>query len=274
MKIPTASVRWPALIAVGLLAACGSGATLNAAPAGNGRAAALRGVTSGELTKISGGTLTVAARAGDVTVTTSSATKVTATTAASLSDVTGGDCVSVSGPTDSGGNLTATTINITGGTSGSCSVASIPGLGGGRGGGSSQPGAAGGPGGGSGFGLTRTPRSLGTVSDVTTTGFTLREASGTSVQVTTSPSTTVTRASTESVSSLKTGVCVVVLGHPQSSSEVAAATIAVTPAGANGCSRGFGGGGGGFGGGGGGFAGGAFGGGSSGSGAGAPAVGI
>ena len=255
---------------VALVAACGSTTTVTVGPGGSGRASALRGITTGELSHINGSTLTVAARSGDVTVTTTGSTKVTTTQTASLGDISNGDCVNVGGQPDSSGNVAAVAVSITPSSSGSCvaPAAAVPG-GGSRG---APPGTA--PGGGSGFGTTRAPRTFGTVSDVTSTGFTVKEASGTSVTVTTSSSTIVTKAASESVSSLKTGVCVVVLGQPLSNTGVAAATISVTPMGANGCAaRGFGGGGGGggfggFGGGGGG------GGGSSNSGSGAPAVGI
>jgi Domain of unknown function (DUF5666) len=269
MKLSASSWRLLVVAALGLLAACGSSVTLNQAPAGNGRSSAVRGITTGVLSHINGGTLTVTARNGAVTVTTSSSTKVTVTKAASISDVSNGQCASVSGQPDTGGTVAAMTVNIMPTISGTCSPPSA--LSGGLRNGATPP-----SGGGGGFGVARIPRTSGTVSNVSSNGFTLKESSGTSVSVTASSNTTFTQASSESVSSLNTGVCLVVMGQPQSNSAIAAASITVTAAGASGCSRGFAGGGG-FGGGpgGGGFgSAGGFGGGSnSNSGGNAPVVG-
>jgi len=249
MKLSTLSLRGLGVAALGLVAACGSSVTVNQLPAGsgggNGGGSAARGITVGQLSQINGSTLTVAARNGDVTVTTTNTTKVVTTTTASLSDISNGQCVSVSGQPDTNGVIAAMTVSIVSGTSGSCTAPSAPRFGGGLGNGGTPP-----PGGGGGFGVTRTPRTLGTVSNVTSNGFSLKEASGSSVSVSTDSNTTFTQAASESVSSLKTGVCVVVMGQPQSSSEIAAASITVTVASGGGCSGGFrgGSGGGGFGG--------------------------
>jgi hypothetical protein len=258
MKLSTLSLRGFAVAVLGLVAACGSSVTMNQVPAGSGGGAAARGITVGQLSQINGSTLTVAARNSNVTVTTTNTTKVVTTTTASLSDISSGQCASVSGQPDTNGVIAAMSVNIVPGSAGSCTAPSVPRFGGGLGNGGTPP-----SGGGGGFGVTRTPRTLGTVSNVTSNGFTLKEASGTSVSVSIDSNTTFTQASSESVSSLKTGVCVVVMGQPQSSSEIAASSIMVTAASSNGCSGGFRGGSGGGGFGGSGSGGGGFGGGNS-----------
>lgn len=82
---------------------------LRASPAPGGRAGA--GFTSGTIVSINGDTIIVQAADGtQKSITTTASTKVTQTSAGSVSGLTTGETITVVGTTDSTGNVTATTV--------------------------------------------------------------------------------------------------------------------------------------------------------------------
>jgi hypothetical protein len=246
------------------IAACGSaaassGSTPSASPSGRGGARIARNATFGQLVQINGSTLILSSSTGDSTVTYAATTTITQTSTGSLANVTPGLCITAGGTKDATGTLVATTVLLTAPRSGSCTTA---GFGGGGGGTFSPP-----------VGATPRPSfslpagagsARGLVKSVTGTSVTLTETSGTTTTTVTIDVPTTVKVTTSSLvqsSALQTGQCLTALGTKSSSGTVAARSLTITPAGANGCTAGFGrggfgGGGGGFGGGGGGFGGG------------------
>ena len=228
---------------------------------------------------------------GQTTVSWTSSTTFTQTVTGSLSTVTAGDCVSVSGTPSSPGSssspITARTVSITpASSSGSCtSPANVFGSGTGGSGFrfSGRPPSGSFPGGGSFPTRTTTPgetfpqfsTAFGQVSSVSSSGFvvsgtehsaTFRPGSSksttttttppkTDITVTTSSSTTVSQIQSASASNLSVGECVTAIGSSSSTGAVAANTISIRQPVNGECFGGFGGGGGG------GFGGGFFGGG-------------
>jgi hypothetical protein len=249
------------------LVACGSasasgGSTPSASPSGGGRAGFARNAAFGQLVQINGSTLILSSSTGDATVTYAATTTITQTSTGSLANVTPGICITASGAKDTTGQLVATTVLLSAPVSGSCTTA---GFGGGGGRTFSPPAGA-------------TPRpsfsppagaaaARGLVKSVTGTSVTITETAGTTTTTATIQVPTTVKVTTSSVvqpAALQTGQCLTAIGPKNSSGTVAARSLTITPAGANGCTAGFGrggfgGGGGGFGGGGGGLGGGSTG---------------
>lgn len=186
-------------------------------------------------------------QSGQVTVNFSSSTTFTNTVAATLADVTTGECVAVTAP--SGGTqataLAAQAVVITMPTSGgTCTAGGF--------GGSQRTSRTPNP--------SRTPRpsganrapgnfgrAFGTVSAVSSTGFTVQGvARGSTPAVTTtvtvSSSTTYTKTTSATSAALAVGECVAAVGPSDDTGAVTAKTIAISKPGKNGCTFGFGGG--------------------------------
>jgi hypothetical protein len=201
---------------------------------------------------------------GQVTVKFSSSTAFTDTVKASLADVKVGQCVTVAAA--SGGAqakaLTARTVQISQATAKGCTAAGAFGGAGGFGGGGFA--------GRGGASASRTPnpsrrvrpsgangapanfgRAFGSVTAVSTTGFTVKGvARGTTPAVTTvvtvNAATTYTESAKATSSALAVGDCIVALGASDDTGAVTAKTINISKAGSNGCAGGFGRGAGGF----------------------------
>lgn len=247
--------------AAALLAAAVAGCGTSAAsPSSSANSAARGGLAGrgadGQLVKISGTTLVLNSTAtGDVNVSYTTATTITQTSTGSFDDITVGLCARISGPRDSTGAVTVTSVALSHAVAGKCAVAAFVGGGGvgasGRafpsGGafpsgrafpsGSARPGGFGG-----GAGLS------GIVTAVSGTSVTIKEAAGTSVTETIPTTTTVTETDTVTPAALTLDSCVLAIGAKNSSGTVAATALTIEPAGPSGC---FSGGRGGFGGGGG-----------------------
>jgi hypothetical protein len=239
------------------IAACGSasasgGSTPSASSSGRGGAGIGRNATFGQLVQINGSTLILSSSTGDSTVTYAATTTITQTSTGSLANVIPGLCITAGGTKNAAGTLVATTVLLSAPVSGSCTNT---GFGGGGGGAFSPPAGA-------------TPRpsfsppagagaARGLVKSVTGTSVTLTETTGTTtttVIIDVPTTVKVTSSSVVQASALQTGQCLTALGTKNSAGTVAARSLTITPAGANGCTAGFGRGG--FGGGGGGFGGG------------------
>jgi RNase P/RNase MRP subunit p29 len=190
------------LLAVALgAAACGGGTTtssLGPSASPSPSAGQARGTVAGTVTSFDGTTLVLSERSGGtVTVTTSASTVVMKVQAASVSDILPNDRVVVTGPAGVAGSVTATAIVLANPSSSSTG-----------GGGFGRPG-------GRGRRATRpTPSAgarrgiAGTVSFIQGSTLTVKTASGSSVQVVTTPTTTVSQTLGAALSDITTGeVC-------------------------------------------------------------------
>jgi Domain of unknown function (DUF5666) len=240
------------------LTACGgssSGAT-GASGQASGQASAqpsigagqqgVRPGASGKIAAVSGKTLQVQSQQdGQVAVTYTGSTTFTRQVSAALSDVKVGDCVMASAamtsgaPASSTGSLAATTVRITQAVNGSCAG----GPGGFRG---QRPSGApsGGPGqrGPGGFG----GGAFGTVTAVSGSGFTVKQASfnggsATSRTVTVSSSTTYSTTEKATSSAVKVGLCASAQGQKDSTGAVTAQRISLSNPVSGQCSAGLGG---------------------------------
>jgi Domain of unknown function (DUF5666) len=261
------------------LAACGGGssATTAAASPSSTHAARPSGAntppgTFGTAAAVAASSLEVQnQQSGQVTVNFTSATAFTDTTSTTLAAVKVGSCVSVTAA--SGGmqakTLAATAVSITpagakgcteggfggGAGAGAGGFGGRPGGGAGGAGGASRtpnpsrqprPSGANGPGGAGGFG-----RAFGSVTAVSATGFTVHGVArgstpATDTAVTVTAKTTYTQSAKSTAKALAVGECIAAIGKADDTGAVAAMTIAISKAGPNGCSAGFGGGRGGF----------------------------
>jgi hypothetical protein len=265
------------------LAACGGGSTTPAASSPTStHAARPSGAntppgTFGTAAAVAATSLEVQnQQSGQVTVNFTAATKFTNTVTSTLAAVKVGTCVSVT--STSGGmqakTLTATSVAITAAGAKGCTEG---GFGGGAGAGAGGGGGFGGrPGGGAGGagGASRQPnpsrqprpsgangpggagnfgRAFGAVSAVSATGFTVHGVArgstpATDTVVTVTPTTSYTQSGSATSKALAVGQCIAAIGKADDTGAVAATTIAISKAGPNGCTAGFGGGRGGFGG--------------------------
>jgi Domain of unknown function (DUF5666) len=269
----------------------GSGSSAGgAAPTGGGQATGAAGARApgvfGLVAQISGKTLQVQSTSDQTAVTYTNSTKFTATVAATKKDVTVGSCVVVRTPDATGGtagatptarptqssSVTAASVTITAASGGQCAIAAAFGGGGGfrgtGGGGTGGPGSGqftpggarpsgaptggAGQGGGRGFGGGFAQMTVGKVTAVSGSGFTVaaetfagRQGSASSapttpsgtpslttrtVTVTTSGTTTYTTTKAASASALAVGKCVSARGATDTTGSVTATSIAVTPA--------------------------------------------
>ena len=234
-------------LALGVVAtACGSAATASSgassSPTPPRGAAQFRNGASGQLVQINGQSLILTGPTGDLTVTVSSTTTFTQTSTAVLADIVPGDCILATGQKDSTGMLTATTVRLSPKPAAGCAAAA-------RVGPNVSP-----PAGASPRPIPSGQPAMAFVSGEVT------GAAGISITVltTTSGSQTITVPTTASVTitvvssatDLRTGECLRATGARDSTGNVQATTVTITPAGPSGtCVTGFGGGFGGRGGG-------------------------
>lgn len=234
------------------LAACGSTAT----PAGDttqapnstrpSRTGAPPGAF-GTVAEVSGNAAQVQnPQNGQVTVNFDGSTTFTDSVAAALTDVTTGECVSVTGTAGSSADqLTAKAVTITKPGTNGCSAGGGDGTGGGGGASrtpnpSRQPRPS-----GSNAPNANGSRVFGTVSAVSATGFTTHGTNPSTkanvdTTVTVDSSTTFTKTVSATSAALVVGVCVAALGKADDTGAITAKSIAISKAGPNGCSGGFG----------------------------------
>jgi hypothetical protein len=230
-----------AIVASGIVAAaCGSAPTANASSSsptpGRGGAAQFRNGAAGQLVQVNGTTLILTGPSGDLTVTYSSTTTFTRTSTAVLADIVPGVCIVATGQKDSTGQLTATTVRLSPKPPAGCGAA-------GRFGPNPTPPAGASP--------RPTPSGQPPMAFVSgeVTG-----ATGISITVVTTPSGTqtiivpttaaVTTSVVASPTALQTGECLRATGAKDSTGNVQATSITITPAGPSGtCVTGLGGGG-------------------------------
>jgi hypothetical protein len=167
---------------------------------------------SGTVAALSDNTMQVQNTQGQTAVTFGAATHFTDTTAASLAGVTTGECVLATGTSGSGGAITATSVSIMD------SCANRPG----------QPRAA----------ATRRQFAAGTVKSLSSKGFTLARTTGGTVTVTVGAHTTYAKTTPATATALAVGECVMASGQADSTGTVTATTVAIRPAGPNGCTTG------------------------------------
>ncbi len=225
-------------IALGVRAATSHSSTAAAGngPNGNRNGPGGRGATLGTLASVHGSVLTVTTNDGNkVVVNTSGSTRVTRSSSGTLADIKVGDRVTFRGTSSGTNAVTAEQIGDTGSAdqapSGGAPAAGGPGNGTGTFRGNGGNGPPGGPGGG-GF-------AAGTVAAINGNTMTVTATDGTSIAVTTSSTTTVTTVQPASISDLKAGETLRVVGRTTSNGSVTANAI---QEGAGGGLGGFGGG--------------------------------
>jgi hypothetical protein len=227
----------------------GSGSTASPSPSAGARRGLAGNVAFGQLVQITGPTLILSNTNGDSTVTYAATTTITQTATGTVADITAGSCISATGTKDAAGTLTAASVTLSAPTKGSCTTPGFGGGGGGGGGTFSPRPRFSPPAGAAGFTAAR-----GQVKTVSGTSVTLTEASGTAT-INVPTTVKITMSTVVTATALQTGQCLTAIGTKASSGAVAARVLTISPAGANGCTAGFGGGfgrgGGGFGGGGG-----------------------
>jgi hypothetical protein len=240
-------------------ATAGSGSTASPSPSGSARRGPAGNIAFGQLVQINGPTLILSGTNGDSTVTYATTTTITQTNTGTLADITAGSCINATGTKDAAGTITASSVTLSAPTNGSCTTAGFGGGGGGGGGTSSPRPSFSPPAAAAGFTAAR-----GQVKTVSGTSVTLTQAGGTTSTINVPTTVKVTMSTLVRATALQTGQCLTAIGTKASSGAVAARALTISPAGANGCTAGFGGGfgrgggfGGGFGGGGGGGSGGA-----------------
>ncbi|MHB1787735.1 MAG: hypothetical protein ACYCS7_16680 [Acidimicrobiales bacterium] len=254
-----------ALGALGLMAAaCGGGSSAThpstqPAAARNSSPSASRPSAFGQLAAVSGQTLEVQnPQSGQVTVNLTSATVITQTVTATASDLASGECVAATGTKDTSGVISAAAVTISQPGPTGC-TRSLRGQRGGFGGGS-----GGLRGGSARSGVHATGRAgqprrsasfavaLGKVSSISGTTVQVQVRPPTSTTTTRAARTPITPASSFTFSSttrwtkvlvagpsaLVVGQCVSAFGPSDSTGAVTARTLAIHPAGPNGCSRG------------------------------------
>jgi hypothetical protein len=222
-----------------LLAACGAAANTASSSPSPGGANAFRNGASGQLVQINGQNLILSGPNGDVTVTYTTSTTFTKSSLATLADIAAGTCIVANGVKDSSGVVTATIVNISPKTATGCAARNFapspaPGA-------SPRPSPTANP--------SATPRPNGTfvsgeviaVRGVSVT--VLTEASG-SQRITVASAATIAKNATVEASSLQNGQCVRANGSRDSTGDIQATSITITPAGPSGtCTTGLGGGG-------------------------------
>ena len=239
--------RFVPLIAVAAfaLAACGSPASAaktSPSPSGNN---AFRNGASGQLVQVSGQTLILTGPNGDTTVTVTASTTYTKTSIATLADITKGTCILATGQKDpTSGAITATMVRISPKAAAGCTA---PGAGPGTNPGGFSPPA------------NATPRPTpsgqanlafvtGEVTTVSGPSITVKNAAGASQTFSVASAGTITDTADVTAAALQNGQCLRANGAKDSSGNVQATSVTITPAGPSGtCTtggggRGFGGG--------------------------------
>lgn len=234
-----ATVALGATLVLGL-AACGSSGSGSPAPATQtSPGATARGgpAASGTIASVGSSDIEVQnPSAGQVTVNFAADTTFTHRVSGTLTDVTQGSCVLVTG---NGQPIVAQSVEISPAMPNGCAAG--PGGGGarprnGNGNGSRPPRPSGANGQNRGF-------AAGKVVSVTGTGFTVEEDNAqtgatSDVEVTVDPNTTYLKSEAANASALKVGECVSATGQTDDSGAVTARTITISQAGPNGCATG------------------------------------
>lgn len=215
------------LLAVAMGAAACGGTTTGSAASSSGSppAGPPRGTVAGTVTSFDGTTLILSTRSGGtVKISTSASTVVMKIQAASVSDILPNDRVVVAGPSSGAGSVTATAIVLANPSS------------------SAGGGGFGAPGSRRGYPRRATPRPApsggarrgvaGTVSFIQGSTLTVKTAAGSSVQVVTTPSTTVSQTVGAALSDITAGEVCRVSGTKNADGSYRAIRIVIGAAGA------------------------------------------
>jgi Domain of unknown function (DUF5666) len=216
-----------------VLAACGNAATAanSTTSPSPGAGNALRGGAAGQLVQINPQTLVLSGANGDITVDYTSTTPITKTSTAALADITTGMCVVATGQKDAAGLVTATTVRLSPKGANGCATGVPDGNG--------APGAS--------------PRPVpsgqpaatfvgGEVTSVKGTSVTLLTQANGSQTITVPTTAAVTQSSAATASALQVGQCLRATGSRDSTGNVQASALTITPPGPSGtCTTGLGG---------------------------------
>ncbi|MBO0769256.1 MAG: hypothetical protein J2O48_11295, partial [Solirubrobacterales bacterium] len=186
-----------------------------------------------ELVQVTGETLVLSgANGADTTVDYSSSTPIRQSSAATVADITAGTCLVASGQRNGQGAVTASVVQISPASGGSCSA---------------RPGTANGPRPSASPGRGRARSSVGavagTVTGVSGTQVTVQPTSGSPSTLTVPTTVRVSEVEPASAAALQPDQCVRATGNRDSRGAVHATSLTVTPPGPSGsCAGGFGGG--------------------------------
>ena len=217
------------------MVACGNGTSAaKASPSPSpDRGAQARSGAGGQLVQINGQTLILTGASGDITVTYTTSTTFTRTSTGVLADLVPGACLFATGQKDAAGTLTASAVRLSAKTASGCGSGQF------------------GPGAGPGASPRPTPSGqpvqpamdvvAGEVKSAAGVSITVQTA-GSGIQTITVPTTaSVTKTSLASSSDLRTGECLRANGQRDSSGQVLATSITISPAGPSGtCATGIG----------------------------------
>jgi hypothetical protein len=232
-------------VAAFVLSACGSAVSAAKTSPSPSGANALRNGASGQLVQINGQTLILTGPSGDTTVTVTATTTYTKTSIATLADIIKGTCTLATGQKDpTSGAITATMVRISPKTAAGCAAAGF-GPGANPGGFSPPANASPRP---TPSGLANLAFVTGEVTGVSGPSITVKTAAGASQTFSVASAATIVDTATVTVSALQDGQCLRANGAKDSSGNVQATAVTITPAGPSGtCTtggggRGFGGG--------------------------------
>ena len=207
---------------------------------------------AGQLTKLTGSSMTISDQAGTVTVSYDSSTSVLQSGTGSMTDIAAGVCVTANGDREANGSVTATGVQVMLNMNGNCNQ---PAAGFGNGNGQGPGGASPRPSGSPRAGRPTpspgaTPANLafvrGKVSSVSGTTVTVEQDTGGPVTVTVPSTARITRTVSSTTARLAVGECIAATGQRDSSGAVKARAIVISAPGPNGCTiagaggRGFG----------------------------------
>ena len=219
-----------------MLAACGSGASAAKTSPSPSAGNAFRNGASGQLVQINGQTLILTGPNGDTTVTVTATTTYTKTLVASLADITKGACIAANGQKDpTSGAITVTNVRISPKSAAGCAARSF------------APGATPVP------PVNATPRPspsgqanaafvTGEVTAASGTSVTVKTDTTSSQKITVAAAATITDTAEVTPAALQNGQCLRANGPRDSTGNVQATSITITPAGPSGtCTTGTGG---------------------------------
>jgi hypothetical protein len=228
------SIPMVAVAAAFVVAGCGAAATAakSSSSPSPGAGNAFRNGASGQLVQINAQTLILTGPNGDTTVTYTTTTTFTKTSVGTLADVTRGTCIVASGQKDTSGVTTATNVSISPKTAAGCAARNFAP--------NPAPGASPRP------SPTSRPNGAfvsGEVTAVSGTSITLLTQANGSQTVKVAAVATFIKTATVLVSDLQNGQCIRANGARNSTGDVQATSITITPAGPSGtCTTGLGGG--------------------------------
>ncbi|HEY7201566.1 MAG TPA: DUF5666 domain-containing protein [Candidatus Dormibacteraeota bacterium] len=251
-----ASIFFVVGIAAAVLAGCGglgSSATASTSSARTSPSPARANFNgaAGQLTKLSGGKMTVSDQAGAVTVSYDTSTTVLQSGTGSLADIVAGACVTANGQREANGAVTAAGVQVMLNMNGNCTQPAGgfgAGAGNGTGNGQGPGGQSPRPGRGSPSPGASPPANVafvrGKVSAVNGATVTVEQDTGGPVTVTVPSTARITRTVSSTTARLAVGECVTATGQRDSSGTVKARAIVISAPGPNGCAigagRGFG----------------------------------